>query len=150
MELQFPSRLAELVELEKKPMARAFRPSLFQRDINYRLSSAAVELLFDRAQVLSEGQVDRGRYYGSTMISLDLNRLEGDIADAITAETAVRFGTLADRDPLLAARASEIGRAEARKLAGELGDAQIDIGVRTRGAHVYIDLDIEAELGGRS
>lgn len=149
MELEFSSRLAQLVLLEKKPMARAFRPSLFQRDIQYRLSSAAVEMLFERAQVLSEGQIERGRYYGSTMISLDLDRLEGNIAEDITAETAVRFGSLADRDPLLAARAHAIGRDEARKLAGELRDTQIDIGVRTRGAHVYIDLDIEAELGGR-
>jgi hypothetical protein len=149
MELQFPSRLAQLVELEKKPMARAFRPSLFQRDIHYRLSSAAIELLFERAQVLSEGQIERGRYYGSTMISLDLNQLEDAIADVISAETAVRFGEVADRDPLLEARAQELGRAEARRLAGEIHDPQIDIGVRTRGAHLYIDLDIEADLEGR-
>jgi hypothetical protein len=149
MELQYTSRLAQLVELEKKPMARAFRPSLFQRDIKYRLSSAAVELLFERAHVLSEGQIDRGRYYGSTMISLDLGRLEDAIADALTAETAVRFGELADRDPLLEARAQALGRAEARRLAGAIRDPQIDVGVRSRGAHLYIDLDIEAELGER-
>lgn len=146
MELQFSPSITQLVELEKKPMARARRPSLFQKEIHHRLSSAAVELLFDRAHVLSEGQVDGDRYFGSTMISLDLNRLEGDIADTISAETAARFGELAVKDPTLAARAHVVGCAEARRLAGEICDLQIDVGVRTRGAQLYIDLDIEASL----
>lgn len=146
MELQFLSRLSQLVELQKKPMARAHRPSLFQKEIHHHLSSAAIELLFERAHVLSEGQVDRDRYFGSTMISLDLNRLEHEIADIISAETAARFGELAATDPSLAARAHAIGCAEARRLAGELFDPQVDVGVRTRGAQLYIDLDIEASL----
>jgi len=147
MELSFPSPIAHLIELQKKPMVRAFRPSLFQKEIRHRLSSAGIELLFERAQVLSEGQIDRGRYFGSTMISLDLTRLEDAIADALTAETAARFGELAASDPLLDARAQSVGRAEARRLAGEISSPQIDVGIRTRGANLYIDLDIEAQLG---
>ena len=146
MELQFSSPISYLIELEKKPMARAHRPSLFQKEIHQRLSSAAIELLFERAHVLSEGQVERGRYFGSTMISLDLDRLEGEIADIISTETAARFGELAGSDPILAARARAVGCAEARRLAGDIDEPQVDVGVRTRGAQLYIDLDIEASL----
>ena len=40
----------------RRPMARATRIALFEREVRVRLSRAALDLLFARAEVISEGQ----------------------------------------------------------------------------------------------
>jgi hypothetical protein len=146
--LSFSTRSTQrLLELIKKPMARAWRASLFQRQLSYQLSSAAIELLIERAQVLSEGQIEGTRYFGSTMISLDLRRLEDEVSDPASAATARRLGDLAAEDSHLRRRAGELARAEAERLAGRrLERCQIDLSARARGAQLHIDLDVEARL----
>ena len=141
-------RAAQVLEINKKPMARARRASLFQRQVRVSLSSTAAALLVARAQVLSEGQIEHGRFYGSTMMSLDLRRLEDEVSDEVSAETANRFGALAAADPELLAHTRALGIAEAKRLAGSpIGEPQLDVRIRARGPHIQIDIDIEADLG---
>lgn len=147
MALRVTSPVAQLVELKRKPMARAYRPSLFHRQLSFRLSSAAIELVIERAQVLSEGQLEARRYFGSTMLSLDLRRLEDEVSDPISVDTTRRLGVLAEGDPGLIERCRVLALAEAQRLAGRsLESCQIDARVRSRGVHLHIDLDVEATI----
>ncbi len=131
-------------------MVMARRASLFQREIRVSLSSAAAELLVEKAQVLSEGQVEDQRFYGSTMMSLDLRRLETDVSDQVSAETTTRFSSLAAADKRLQKQTRELAVAEAERLCREpIRDAQVDVNVRADGPHLYIDMDIEADLRAR-
>jgi hypothetical protein len=70
----------------RRPMARATRIALFEREVRERLSRAALELVLARAEVISEGQrsVRGGRdaYFGSTMLTIDLPALELLLRDA--------------------------------------------------------------------
>lgn len=130
---------------QRKPMATARRVSLFEREIRVRLSSPAIEILFGLAQVLSEGQVDGGGYFGSTMVTIDLSRATGAVSDECDAATARRVADLLASDPRVRRRATELAIAEAEARAGcQLVSPQVDLRVRASGVHVQIDVDVEA------
>jgi len=84
----------------RRPMARATRIALFEREVRERLSRAALELVLGRAEVISEGQrgVRNGRdaYFGSTMLTIDLPSLDLLLRDACDAGTARRLAELLD------------------------------------------------------
>src|SRR3954466_15226386 len=64
----------------RRPMARATRIALFEREVRERLSRAALELVLGRAEVISEGQrgARKGRApsSGSRMLPIDLPSLD--------------------------------------------------------------------------
>ena len=129
----------------KKPMAAARRASLFDREVRVRLSSAAVEILFERASILSEGQVEGGGYYGSTMITMDCARASHLVSEECDASLADQVADLAGTDERVRERARDIAYREARRLATvELYETQIDVRVRASGTHIHFDLDVEA------
>jgi len=126
-------------------MATARRVSLFEREIRVRLSSAAIEILFDLAAVLSEGQLEQDGYFGSTMITIDLGRATQVVSDDCHAATALRVTDLLADDDRVHQRARRLALAEAEGRAGcALSSGQVDIRVRSTGAHVHIDVDVEA------
>lgn len=140
-----------LVIPRRKPMRRAERVSLFEREVRVRLSAAAIEILFGTAAVLSEGQVESGRYYGSTMITIDLSRVSAYIAEACDVATARSLERLLAADPRVNACARRIAAAEAGRLAGSgLGSPQIDVRVHRNDRHFHIDMDTEAITEGMS
>jgi hypothetical protein len=129
----------------RKPMAAARRVSLFEREIRVGLSSAAVEILFQLASILSEGAREEGGYFGSTMITIDLARAAALVSDPCDATTVRRVADLLSADGRVRERARAVAAAEADRLAGSpLGRAQIDLRVRTSGRHLHIDVDVEA------
>jgi hypothetical protein len=129
----------------RKPILSARRVSLFQRDVEIRLSSAAVDILFDNASVLSEGQVEGERFCGSTMITFDSARASHLVSDTCDAATVRRVSELVATDERIRDRARRLGAGEAERLAGgTLRNAQIDIQVRANGSHLHIDVDVEA------
>ena len=129
----------------RKPMAVARRVSLFEREIRVGLSSAAVEILFQLASILSEGSRENGGYFGSTMITIDLGRAAALVSDPCDATTVRRVADLIAADPRVRDRARAVAAAEADRLAGApLGRRQIDLRVRTSGQHLHIDVDVEA------
>jgi hypothetical protein len=133
----------------RKPMATARRVSLFEREIRIKLSGPAVEILFDAAAILSEGQLDDDGYFGSTMITIDLARCAALVSDACDAATARRVTDLFAGDARVRARATAIALAEAESRAGrDLRAPQIDLRVRSSGVHVHIDVDVEAAEAG--
>ncbi len=128
-------------------MAKARRVSLFEREIRIRLSSAAVEILFQLGSVLSEGQVEDELYFGSTMITIDLSAAGELTSDPCDLATARRIVDLMAGDERIRERARRIAADEARRIAGvPLTAQQIDVRVHGSGSHLQLDMDVEAQV----
>jgi hypothetical protein len=130
-------------------MARATRIALFEREVRERLSLAALDLLFARAEVISEGQraVRGGRdaYFGSTMLTFDLPALAVLLRDACDAGTARRLAALLEADGGVARRVEELASRAAAQAAGATPQAvSTHVAIRAQGAKVFIDVDVEA------
>ncbi len=135
----------------RKPMARATRITLFEREVRERLSRAALDVLFARADLLSEGQrtVRAGKegYFGSTMLTVDLPSLTDALRDECDAGTAHRLVALMETDSTLPRRIREIAEREAIRIAAaRLKDIRTHVVIRAQGAKVFIDVDVEAGL----
>ena len=126
-------------------MVSARRVSLFEREIRVRLSSAALEIMFDLAAVLSEGQVDDDSYFGSTMVTIDISRAAAMVTDTCDTTASRRIEHLLETDERIRAYAHSLAKAEAQRLAGDvLAEPQIDCQLRRSGTHLHLDIDIEA------
>ena len=133
---------------QRKPMIIARRVSLFQREIRISLSSAAIELLFDLASVLSEGDRAGDAFYGSTMITFDLARAAPSVSEVCDAAVARQLGERLAADPRVTGRARALAVAEAERIAGScLIDPAVDLRTRVSGAHIELDIDVEARVG---
>ena len=81
--------------LEKKPMARAVRVTLFEREVREKLSVAAIEILLERARILSEGK----RSASPTAAAREAERLADTPVRVRAGEVRVRAqGTLVHLD----------------------------------------------------
>ncbi|HWM85867.1 MAG TPA: hypothetical protein VNO33_08510 [Kofleriaceae bacterium] len=143
-----PAKPAPVALPPRKPMAAVRRVSLFEREIRVGLSSAAIEILFDLASVLSEGAREADGYYGSTMITIELARAAALVSDPCDASTIRRLADLVAGDARVRERARALAAAEADRLAGApLRRAQFDLRVRESGRHLHIDVELEARWG---
>ncbi len=132
--------------MPKKPMAMTRRVSLFERDIKVRLATAALDILMDDARVLSEGEVAAGKYAGSTMVTIDLEKLKTRMSDPPTNATANRIAGLYTRDERARARARRLGTSEARRQAKcDLTSPEIDVEARAVGAKLHLSINVEAD-----
>jgi hypothetical protein len=143
-----PRKPAVTLALGLRPMARVERIALFEREVRERPSRAALELVFRRAEVISEGQRanrdGRPVYFGSTMLTLDLETLGPALREACDAGAARRLAALLAGDPSVTARVKTIATREATRLAGgRLRTIATEIKVSARGARVFIDVDVE-------
>lgn len=126
-------------------MAHASRVSLFHREVRTQLSSAAIEILFGQATVLSEGQFEDCCFFGSTMITIDCTRAAEWVSDHCDATTVRQVGELLLRDDRFRERVRSLGEREAmRQARAPLGPMQIEMRLRTSGNHLHVDVDIEA------
>ena len=133
----------------RRPMARATRIALFEREVRERISRAALELVLGRAEVISEGQrgVRNGRdaYFGSTMLTIDLPSLDLLLRDACDAGTAHRLAELLEADAAAAERIEALAAFEAARVAGaDPKSVSTHITIRSQAAKVFIDIDVEA------
>lgn len=136
-----------------KPLARARRgTALLQR--SYRVISRELEEdLFRHADVLSEGYCASAggvgeTYFGSTMISCDLERLAAHFRGGLDADGRDALLTAADGSVRLRLRAMRLACAEVARRVGQraLGTALTEVRVRLTDAHLYIDVDLEVPL----
>ncbi|MDB4980333.1 MAG: hypothetical protein JWM82_1085 [Myxococcales bacterium] len=130
-------------------MARATRIGLFEREVRERPARAALDLLFARAEVMSEGQRSqrggRDAYFGSTMLTFDLPALAVLLRDACDAGTAQRLATLLEDDGSVGKRVQELARREAARVSGAPPrEVSTHVVIRAAGAKVFIDVDVEA------
>jgi hypothetical protein len=135
----------------RRPMARATRIALFEREVRERLSRAAVELVLARADVISEGQrsVRGGReaYVGSTMLTIDLPSLDLLLREACDAGTARRLAELLEDDKGARERIEALASAEAARVAGATPTSvSTHVTIRAHASKVFIDIDVEAGL----
>jgi hypothetical protein len=135
--------------IARRPMARATRIALFEREVRERLSRAALELVLGRAEVISEGQrgVRNGRdaYFGSTMLTIDLPSLDLLLRDACDAGTARRLAELLESDTTAQQRIETLAAAEAERVSGAPPAAvSTHVAIRSQAAKVFIDIDVEA------
>ncbi len=135
----------------RRPMARATRIALFEREVRERLSSAALDLVLARADVISEGQrgVRGGRdaYLGSTMLTIDLPSLDLLLREACDAGTARRLAELLEEDKDARTRIEALAAAEAARVAGATPTAvSTHVAIRAQASKVFIDIDVEATL----
>jgi hypothetical protein len=133
----------------RRPMARAIRIGLFEREVRERPARAALDLLFARAEVISEGQRSqrggRDAYFGSTMLTFDLPALAVLLRDACDAATALRLAGLLEADGSVGKRVQELAKREAARVAGaHPREVSTHVTIRAQGAKVFIDVDIEA------
>jgi len=133
----------------RRPMARATRIALFEREVRERISRAALELVLGRAEVISEGQrgVRNGRdaYFGSTMLTIDLPSLDLLLRDACDAGTARRLAELLESDATAGTRIAELAAAEATRVAvATPKSVSSHVTIRAQAAKVFIDIDVEA------
>src|SRR5215471_248672 len=133
----------------RRPMARATRIALFEREVRERLSRAALDLLFARADLISEGQRSsrggRDAYFGSTMLTIDLPDLAMLLRDACDAGTARRLAALLESDESVTRRVQELAGRETTRVAGAPPThVSTHVAIRAQGAKVFIDVDVEA------
>lgn len=135
--------------LTKKPMARAARVTLFEREIRERLSLAAIEILFQQARVLSEGRraaapTAARAYFGSTMITIDVATLSELVRDACDARAAQRVAQLIRDDARVIRRVQRVAEREAQRLAdGPVKVRAGEVRVKAQATLVYLDVDVE-------
>ena len=144
-----PPPTAEPTLAARRPMARATRIALIEREVRERLSPAALELCLSRAEVISEGQHSKrgGReaYFGSTMLTIDLPALELVLRDACDAGTARRLAELLEADATARARIEALAAAETTRVAGAAPtQLSTHVSIRAQAAKVFIDIDVEA------
>jgi hypothetical protein len=133
----------------RKPMARATRIALFEREVRERMSLAALDLIFARADMISEGQRaqknGRDAYFGSTMLTIDLPDLAMLVRDACDAGTARRLAALLEADETVGRRVQELAARETARVAGATPrEVSAHVAIRAQGAKVFIDVDVEA------
>jgi hypothetical protein len=130
----------------RRPMAGCPRVSLFRREIKVRVSRAGFDLLLENARKISEGQITAGRYYGSTMLTLDLSALGSGISEPGDIATARRLAHLLGEEPELLQRLREVALSDARRIAhGGVAHLEADLRIRADGCSVLVDVDVEGE-----
>ena len=135
----------------RRPMARATRIALFEREVRERLSRTALDLVLSRAEVISEGQRSlrngRDAYFGSTMLTIDLPSLELLLRDECDAGTARRLADLLQADAQAMAGIEALAAREAARVCGAVPAAvRTHVAIRAQAAKVFIDIDVEASF----
>ena len=117
------------------------------------LSRALEEELFRCAEVLSEGSCRSGEhgstYFGSTMISVELDRLRRVTRGGLDREERRVLAEAVDGSVRVRLRAMRLARAEAARRIPDraLGTVCVETRVRLTDRQLHIDVDLEASVG---
>jgi hypothetical protein len=129
----------------RKPMAVVRQVSFVRREIRERVSPVGLELLLRSASRISEGRIaPDGRYYGSTMLTIDLALARDQVREACDVATATRLARLLEQDAQAKTQLRELAIAEARGVARRtIGKLEVDMRVRVEGSTIFVDLDVD-------
>ncbi len=137
-----------------KPLARATRSPALVRRGHVVLSRALEEEIFRSAEILSEGScrsegAPHDSYFGSTMISVDLERLRKQWRGDFDPRARQQLSEAVDGSVRVRLRAMRLACAEATRRVSdrELGTALCEIRVRLTETQLHIDVDLEVPLG---
>jgi hypothetical protein len=137
-----------------KPPVRATRVSgLSRRTQGVTLSRALEDALFRCAEVLSEGglRAQAGHadsYFGSTMISVELERLRPWLRGGLDSQERRQLMEAIDGSVRMRVRAMRLARAEALRRVPDrgIGTAYVETSMRLTERQLHIDVDLEAPL----
>jgi hypothetical protein len=132
-------------------MVQVRRIALIEREVREYLSQAALDAVFDRSEVISEGETSttqgKSAFLGSTMLTLDVSVLGEILREPADEDTARRMAALLVDEPSLDARAQVIVRREVERIThGKPKSVRGETRIRVRGTRVYLDIDVEAAL----
>lgn len=143
-----------MVGRKLKPLARSLSAPALVRRGRIVISRSLEEELFRSAEILSEGTCrvgpnGRDIYFGSTMITFELDRLRRYWRGRFDAAARRRFAEAAQGSVRFHLRAMRIAYAEvARRVSARpLGTAQVETRVHLSGTHLHLDVDLEVPLG---
>ena len=136
---------------EMRPMVQVRRIALFEREVREYLSQAALDAIFARCDVLSEGECSAGQgkkiFLGSTMLTCDVAALAEILREPADEGTARHLADLLGKEKTLEARTQRIVYREVERItAAKPKTVRGQIGIRTQGTRVYLDIDVEAQL----
>ncbi len=136
---------------EMRPMVQVRRIALIEREVREYLSQAALDAVFARSEVISEGErsaaLGKVAFVGSTMLTFDVSSLGEILREPADEDTARRMAALLADEPTLDARAQLIVRREVERLTHEKPKSvRGETRIRARGTRVYLDIDVEAVL----
>jgi hypothetical protein len=132
-----------------KPPVRVRPGALLRAREGVCLGPRADEVLFHRAEVLTEGRVEGGSFFGSTLVTIDLERVddalrgpsgEGErqrVLEAASGSVRVRLRAMRAACADVARRHPDRG----------LGTAITETRFRLDGAKLLIDVDLEVPIG---
>jgi hypothetical protein len=132
-----------------KGPARAEKSGALRERSHVALDRHTEELLFAEVEVLSEGSVRDRVFYGSTMITIDLGRVEASLRRPLGIEGRARLLAAMDGSVRVRIRAMRIALDEvARRFPTEkLGTAHVETRVDLTGDELHLDVDLEVPFG---
>jgi hypothetical protein len=135
-----------------KPLVRVRPGALLRERSGWALGARAVDELYRVAEVLSEGRCEAGTFFGTTLVTIELTRaLDGlgvDL-DPVLLERVEQAISGSVRVRLRAMRLAEEDVAR-RFPDRKIGTAHTETRFRVEGTRLYIDVDLEASIGGSS
>ncbi len=135
-----------------KGLAKATRAALFVERTHRALTREAEEILFEHAEVLTEGSADRTggatSFFGSTMITIDLEPLAGRLRGLDAPGMREALCEVVGASVRMRLRAMRIACAEvARRVPDrDLGTAQVEIRTSLVGCRLHLDVDVEVPI----
>ena len=132
-----------------KGLARATRGGRLVERRRVALSREAEEALFRVVSVMSEGTLDdEGVFFGSTMITFDLDALARQWRGALDAHERERLLRAVEGSVRVRLRALRIARAQAQQHVGgrTLSTAHTEMRMTLRGNRLHLDVDLEVEV----
>jgi len=146
-----PARKSQGSLYEMRPIVQVRRIALIEREVREHLSQAALDAVFARSEVISEGEASTAQgktvFWASTMLTFDVGALGEILREPADEDTARRMAALLAKDPSLDARSQTIVRGEVERIThAKPKSVRGETRLRVRGTRVYLDIDVEAVL----
>ena len=146
-----PGQSRTALPYEMRPMVQVRRIALIEREVREYLSQAALDAVFARCEVISEGEASTAQgktvFLGSTMLTFEVSLLGEIVREAADEGTARRMATLLVKEPSLDARTQTIVRREVERITHcKPKMVRGETRIRVRGTRVFLDIDVEAVL----
>ena len=139
-----------------KGLAKATRAPLFIERTHRALTREAEEVLFEHAEVMTEGSAGRDpgakSFFGSTMITIDLGKLAGRLRGLDAPGMHETLCEVVGASVRMRLRAMRIACAEVARRVPErdLGTAQVEIRTSIVGSRLHLDVDLEVPFDAPS
>jgi len=132
-----------------KPPVRVRPGALLRTRRGDALGPRAEEELFRLAEVLTEGRLEGGAFFGSTLITIDLERVAPQLRGEDGARERERLLAVASGSVRVRLRAMRLACADVGRRYPDrrLGTATTETRFRLDGTKLFVDVDLEVPVG---